>query len=192
MVKISKHFFGATKSPKKRQLILTDFPRLFYVDIDKMAQLGEIEWRPDMQVESRNENIFVINSVPLLLAEVIGSLLKEVPCPCLCCAQGENTYVFETEGRAKQWRKAIVKLLQKANGEEVTEEEESSDEDLDTAELSAVVPEPEHTQFLHHFDPEDHSNKRAKEKREWEEEQKEQKGPRPAEAKTRSGKKREG
>lgn len=71
-MKISKHFFGATKSPKKCQLILTDFPRLFYVDIDKMAQLGEIEWRPDMLVESKNEDHFEITSVrqvPLLGTE---------------------------------------------------------------------------------------------------------------------------
>jgi hypothetical protein len=63
VAKISKHFFGATKSPKKRQLILTDFPRLFYVDIDRMAQAGEIEWRSDLRVEARHDNIFEITSV---------------------------------------------------------------------------------------------------------------------------------
>ncbi|ELR17338.1 serine/threonineprotein kinase [Acanthamoeba castellanii str. Neff] len=110
VAKISKHFFGATKSPKKRQLILTDFPRLFYVDIDRMAQAGEIEWRSDLRVEARHDNIFEITS-------------------------GEKTYIFEfeAEGRAAKWCAAISRLQRRNNGEEEEDEDDAGDDENDFA-----------------------------------------------------------
>jgi len=49
---------------KKRLMILTDKPRLFYVDADKMAFKGEIPWSVDeLTVEIKNPKRFTI-SVP--------------------------------------------------------------------------------------------------------------------------------
>jgi len=46
---------------KKRLMILTDKPRLFYVDADKMAFKGEIPWSVDeLAVEIKNPKKFTI------------------------------------------------------------------------------------------------------------------------------------
>eukprot|EP01102_Stenamoeba_stenopodia_P020691 TRINITY_DN8162_c0_g1_i1.p1 TRINITY_DN8162_c0_g1~~TRINITY_DN8162_c0_g1_i1.p1 ORF type:complete len:476 (-),score=96.59 TRINITY_DN8162_c0_g1_i1:24-1451(-) len=45
---------------KKRQLVLTDLPRLFYVDPDKMVQKGEIPWSAKVVPELKtNKNFWV-------------------------------------------------------------------------------------------------------------------------------------
>lgn len=49
---------------KKRQLILTDRPRLFYVDPDQMEIKGEIPWSRSLLVEvksNRKFNIVVVS-----------------------------------------------------------------------------------------------------------------------------------
>lgn len=48
-------------SKVKRQLILTDKPRLFYVDPEKMIIRGEITWCKEISVDKRNNKHFYIN-----------------------------------------------------------------------------------------------------------------------------------
>eukprot|EP01129_Flabellula_baltica_P000247 TRINITY_DN10285_c0_g1_i1.p1 TRINITY_DN10285_c0_g1~~TRINITY_DN10285_c0_g1_i1.p1 ORF type:complete len:453 (-),score=128.60 TRINITY_DN10285_c0_g1_i1:31-1389(-) len=48
-------------SKKKRMLILTNKPRLFYVDAKKMVVKGEIPWSNSIQVQVRNEVVFKIS-----------------------------------------------------------------------------------------------------------------------------------
>lgn len=47
---------------KKRTLILTDFPRLIYVDQEKNSQKGEIYWSSRMVVELKNKRNFFIHT----------------------------------------------------------------------------------------------------------------------------------
>ncbi|CAG8661452.1 9190_t:CDS:10, partial [Acaulospora morrowiae] len=47
---------------KKRLLILTDLPRLIYVDQEKMTQKGEIYWSSRMVVELKNKKTFFIHT----------------------------------------------------------------------------------------------------------------------------------
>jgi len=47
---------------KKRQLILTDYPRLIYVDPDKMVQKGEIEWSETLRADLKNNRNFLIHT----------------------------------------------------------------------------------------------------------------------------------
>ncbi|KAG9295590.1 hypothetical protein G9A89_000955 [Geosiphon pyriformis] len=47
---------------KRRLLILTDFPRLIYVDQEKMSQKGEIYWSSRMVVELKNKKNFFIHT----------------------------------------------------------------------------------------------------------------------------------
>ncbi len=51
--------------PRKRQLILTDLPRLIYIDALKMQQKGEITWEsPDqISIKCQNEKRFTIKAV---------------------------------------------------------------------------------------------------------------------------------
>lgn len=53
-------------------------------------------------------------------------------------SQGDKTYLFEAEGRAKKWVKSIHKLLKKSKGDDVTEE------DWTQTELEAI-PETEYS-----------------------------------------------
>jgi len=50
---------------RKRQLVLTDGPRLFYIDPDKMIVKGEIPWGRDMAIEFKNDKLFIITVVRL-------------------------------------------------------------------------------------------------------------------------------
>ncbi len=50
-------------STKKRQLIMTDFPRLFYVDINSLEVKGTIPWSSDLKVELRSPKSFSIKTV---------------------------------------------------------------------------------------------------------------------------------
>jgi 3-phosphoinositide dependent protein kinase-1 len=47
---------------KRRQLILTDAPRLYYVDPVAMELKGEIPWSSSMRVEIKNFKIFFIHT----------------------------------------------------------------------------------------------------------------------------------
>ncbi|CAG8503063.1 10124_t:CDS:10, partial [Dentiscutata erythropus] len=47
---------------KKRLLILTDFPRLIYVDQEKMEQKGEIYWSSRMVVELKTKKTFFVHT----------------------------------------------------------------------------------------------------------------------------------
>jgi 3-phosphoinositide dependent protein kinase-1 len=50
-------------SAKKRQLILTDTPRLLYIDPNKLVQKGEIPWSPALRAELRNDRQFHVHTV---------------------------------------------------------------------------------------------------------------------------------
>lgn len=48
---------------KKRYLILTDKPRLLYIDENKMKEKGEIPWSDHMSLELKDERQFLIRIV---------------------------------------------------------------------------------------------------------------------------------
>ena len=54
---------GGIYLPRKRQLILTDLPRLIYVDPEKMQQKGEIPWSNEIRVKCQSEKRFTIKVV---------------------------------------------------------------------------------------------------------------------------------
>ncbi|XP_047503312.1 3-phosphoinositide-dependent protein kinase 1 isoform X1 [Pieris napi] len=47
---------------RRRMLLLTTGPRLFYVDPVNMVLKGEIPWSPDLRVEAKNFRIFLIHT----------------------------------------------------------------------------------------------------------------------------------
>ena len=65
-------------SRKKRFLILTDFPRIFYVDPEKMVQKGEIQWSTELKPEMKNDRQFYIHtpSRSYVLEDLDGQALK--------------------------------------------------------------------------------------------------------------------
>lgn len=52
-------------SSKKRQLILTDAPRLIYIDPNSMVQKGEIPWSDQVRPEVKSDRQFLVHTVPL-------------------------------------------------------------------------------------------------------------------------------
>ncbi|XP_075979189.1 3-phosphoinositide-dependent protein kinase 1-like isoform X1 [Anticarsia gemmatalis] len=48
--------------PRRRMLLLTTGPRLFYVDPANMVLKGEIPWSPDLRVEAKNFRIFLVHT----------------------------------------------------------------------------------------------------------------------------------
>eukprot|EP01094_Clydonella_sp_ATCC50884_P011053 TRINITY_DN20850_c0_g1_i1.p1 TRINITY_DN20850_c0_g1~~TRINITY_DN20850_c0_g1_i1.p1 ORF type:complete len:528 (+),score=230.40 TRINITY_DN20850_c0_g1_i1:141-1724(+) len=76
----------------KRQLILTDGPRLIYVDPEKMVVKGEIPWTPDLKVEYKSDKVFLV-TVP-------GRVYK----------------LDECQNEAKKWVEAIEQCLERNNG----------------------------------------------------------------------------
>ncbi|EFJ31911.1 hypothetical protein SELMODRAFT_168798 [Selaginella moellendorffii] len=74
-------------SVKKRQLILTDRPRLFYVHPIKLVFKGEVPWSRDIYVRVENDLKF-----------------------CICTPK--RTYNLEdTKGQARVWKESIEKLV---------------------------------------------------------------------------------
>lgn len=53
--------------PRRRMLLLTTGPRLFYVDPANMVLKGEIPWSPELRVEAKNFRIFLVHTVSLLI-----------------------------------------------------------------------------------------------------------------------------
>ena len=47
---------------KKRQLILTDFPRFVYVDVGSMAISDEIQWSPALKADLKSTSQFVLHT----------------------------------------------------------------------------------------------------------------------------------
>lgn len=76
-------------SVKKRQLILTDYPRIFYVDPEERIKKGDIPWSANLKVEAKGEKSFLIHTP-------------------------SRTYKLETiEGpNAAQWVEAVTNLQQ--------------------------------------------------------------------------------
>ncbi|CAH0694200.1 unnamed protein product [Spodoptera exigua] len=48
--------------PRRRMLLLTTGPRLFYVDPANMVLKGEIPWSPQLRVEAKNFRIFLVHT----------------------------------------------------------------------------------------------------------------------------------
>ncbi|XP_013190729.1 3-phosphoinositide-dependent protein kinase 1 isoform X1 [Amyelois transitella] len=48
--------------PRRRMLLLTTGPRLFYVDPVNMVLKGEIPWSPELRVEAKNFRIFLVHT----------------------------------------------------------------------------------------------------------------------------------
>lgn len=48
---------------RKRMLLLTTGPRLFYIDPVQMVKKGEIPWSPEIRVEPKNFKIFFVHTV---------------------------------------------------------------------------------------------------------------------------------
>ncbi|RMX49600.1 hypothetical protein pdam_00003014 [Pocillopora damicornis] len=48
--------------PRKRTLILTEGPRLYYVDAQAMVLKGEIPWTKDLRPEAKNFNVFFVHT----------------------------------------------------------------------------------------------------------------------------------
>ncbi|XP_026762690.1 3-phosphoinositide-dependent protein kinase 1 isoform X1 [Galleria mellonella] len=48
--------------PRRRMLLLTTGPRLFYVDPTNMVLKGEIPWSPELRVEAKNFRIFLVHT----------------------------------------------------------------------------------------------------------------------------------
>lgn len=48
---------------RRRMLLLTTGPRLFYVDPTNMVLKGEIPWSPELRVEAKNFKIFLVHTV---------------------------------------------------------------------------------------------------------------------------------
>lgn len=48
--------------PRRRMLLLTTGPRLFYVDPANMILKGEIPWSPELRVEAKNFRIFLVHT----------------------------------------------------------------------------------------------------------------------------------
>lgn len=55
------------RSVKKRQLILTNKPRIIYIDPKKMQQKGEIPWTANVRPEVKNNIAWFIHTVPFFL-----------------------------------------------------------------------------------------------------------------------------
>lgn len=51
------------RSVKKRQLILTNKPRIIYIDPKKMIQKGVIPWTPNIRPEVKNNTAWFIHTV---------------------------------------------------------------------------------------------------------------------------------
>jgi len=75
------------RSVKKRELLLTNKPRIFYVDPKKMVIKGEIPWSPNIKPEAKNNVAWFIHTP-------------------------KRTYILEDiAGNAQRWIDAIIKIL---------------------------------------------------------------------------------
>jgi len=76
------------RSVKKRQLILTNKPRIIYIDTKKMVQKGEIPWSANLRPEAKNNTSWFIHTP-------------------------KRTYILEDiQGNAYRWVDAINKQLE--------------------------------------------------------------------------------
>lgn len=57
---------------KKRQLFLTDSPRLFYIEIEKKELKGQIPWSVQMEITLRNNTHFDVVTVFSLLSLTVA------------------------------------------------------------------------------------------------------------------------
>eukprot|EP00005_Dracoamoeba_jomungandri_P004191 CAMPEP_0174256360 /NCGR_PEP_ID=MMETSP0439-20130205/5600_1 /TAXON_ID=0 /ORGANISM="Stereomyxa ramosa, Strain Chinc5" /LENGTH=918 /DNA_ID=CAMNT_0015338937 /DNA_START=8 /DNA_END=2764 /DNA_ORIENTATION=+ len=107
------NFFSASR---KRQLILTNFPRLFYVDREKMVQKGEIPWDNELYVEVKSDTAFEIRlpgrsypfeahpSEPERWAKAISSVLNEHKRVKRALSDPSiRRYIYEEEDNDELW-----------------------------------------------------------------------------------------
>jgi hypothetical protein len=55
---------------KKRQLILTNKPRIIYVDTKKMVQKGEVPWSTHIRPEAKNNTAWFIHTVSIPMMKI--------------------------------------------------------------------------------------------------------------------------
>jgi len=76
------------RSVKKRQLILTNKPRIIYIDPKKMVQKGEVPWSQHLRPEAKNNVAWFIHTP-------------------------KRTYILEDiPGKAQRWVDAMNKQLE--------------------------------------------------------------------------------
>lgn len=76
------------RSVKKRQLILTNKPRILYIDTKKMQLKGEVPWGPHLRPEAKNNIAWFIHTP-------------------------KRTYILEDiPGKAQRWVDSINKQLE--------------------------------------------------------------------------------
>lgn len=105
---------------RRRMLLLTTGPHLYYVDPFNMVLKGEIPWSPELRVEPKNFKIFFVHTVCVHLRkkmEIINyrtfhyfpeKLLFDISLNFFCSLQPNRTYYLEDpEGFALEWCRAI-------------------------------------------------------------------------------------
>lgn len=64
---------------RKRMLLLTTGPRLFYIDPVQMIKKGEIPMSPDLRCEAKNFKIFFVHTVSSRIRLLFPLILKYRP-----------------------------------------------------------------------------------------------------------------
>lgn len=88
---------------RKRMLFITDYPRIFYVDPEKMIQKGEIPWTGTITVEIKNSRSFFIHTVRTPVCASVCrcavSLATHSPASRIACTFSRTSTTQHSDGR---------------------------------------------------------------------------------------------